>query len=124
MPAPPHPTVAEVTPPMQFDHIALRTENIADSVAWYVEHFPGTTVLHSDPTWGFIEAAGVKIAFVLPGHHPPHTAFRIDDAELERMAAAHKKTIKDHRDGTRSFYTSDGNGNVLEYISYPPGSKY
>jgi catechol 2,3-dioxygenase-like lactoylglutathione lyase family enzyme len=109
---------------MQFDHIAVKTKDILASIRWYKEHFPEVKVLHEDPTWGFIETCGLKIAFVLPGHHPPHLAFRVSEEELEARAKAAGKTIKPHRDGTRSFYTSDDQDNVLEYISYPPDSKY
>jgi catechol 2,3-dioxygenase-like lactoylglutathione lyase family enzyme len=109
---------------MQFDHVALKTKDIPAAIAWYQQNFPDVKVLHSDPTWGFVELGGLKIAFVLPGHHPPHVAYRISDEELERRAAAMNKTIKTHRDGTRSFYSHDADDNVIEYISYPPGNKY
>ena len=30
-----------------------------------------------------------------------------------------KKTLKDHRDGTRSFYCADPDGNIIQMIYYP-----
>src|SRR3954454_21249303 len=99
---------------MQFDHIALKTKDIAAAIAWYQGQFPDAKVLHQDPTWGFMEVNGVKIAFVLPGHHPPHLAFRISDEELERRAKELNRKILPHRDGTRSFYPHDADDNVLE----------
>jgi hypothetical protein len=76
-------------------------------------------VLHQDPTWALVESAGVKLAFVLPEQHPPHIAYRVDDDELERLAAHHGATIAVHRDATRSFYLKGPGSLQTEIISYP-----
>ena len=89
---------------MQLDHIAQQVPDIAEAVEWQRRTVPGTTVLHQDPTWALVESGGAKLAFVLPDQHPSHVAFRVDQEELERLAAEHGATIATHRDATRSIY--------------------
>lgn len=106
---------------MRFDHVAQQVPDIAEAVEWQRATVPGTTVVHQDATWALVDSAGVRIAFVLPEQHPNHLAFRVDDAELERLAAEHGAEIATHRDATRSIYLR-GPGTVeTEIISYPPG---
>lgn len=106
----------------EFDHVAQIVPDIAEAIAWYEKTLPGVTVLHQDSTWGFIEAGGVKLAFVVADQHPNHFAWRVDDAELERVARENDKEIKPHRDGTRSIYLDGPGGAAIEIISYPPNS--
>ena len=42
---------------MRFDHVAIPSKNIPDSVAWYQAHF-GATVLYQDATWAFLQLGG------------------------------------------------------------------
>ena len=106
---------------MRFDHVAQQVPDIAEAVEWQRATVPGTTVVYQDATWALVDSAGVRIAFVLPEQHPNHLAFRVDDAELERLAAEHGAEIATHRDATRSIYLR-GPGTVeTEIISYPPG---
>ncbi len=110
---------------MRFDHVAQQVPDIAEAVAWQVRTVPGSTVLHQDPTWALVESAGVRMAFVLPGQHPPHVAFRVSDEELEVLAAEHGAQIATHRDATRSIYLEGPGSLATEIISYPearPGS--
>lgn len=104
---------------MQFDHVAQQVPDIAAAVAWQLRAIPGSRVLHEDPTWALVESAGVKLAFVLPDQHPPHVAYRVGDAELERLAAQHGRPIALHRDATRSIYLTGPGGLQTELISYP-----
>ena len=104
---------------MQFDHVAQQVPDIAEAIEWQRSTVPGTRVLHQDPTWGLVESGGVKIAFVLPGQHPPHLAFRVDADELERLAAANDATIATHRDATRSIYLVGPGSLQTEIIHYP-----
>jgi hypothetical protein len=104
---------------VQFDHVAQQVPDIAEAVAWQLEAVPGSRVLHQDPTWALVESAGLRLAFVLPDQHPPHVAFRVDDEELERLAARHGAAIAVHRDATRSFYLSGPGSLQTEIISYP-----
>lgn len=109
---------------IQFDHIAQQVPDIAASVAWYQERIPGCRVLYQDASWAFIEAGGVKLAFVLKDQHPGHIAWRVTDAELERLAKQYAKEIKPHRDRTRSFYLEAPGGQWIEIISFPEDYPY
>lgn len=51
--------------------------------------------------------ANTSLALVIPGEHPPHLAFTMDGAE--RFGE-----LSPHRDGTRSIYIHDSEGNVVE----------
>lgn len=104
---------------MRFDHVAQQVPDIAEAVAWQLEAVPGSHVLHQDPSWALVESAGVRLAFVLPDQHPPHVAYRVSEAELERLADAHEASIAVHRDATRSFYLQGPGTLQTEIISYP-----
>jgi hypothetical protein len=101
----------------RFDHVAQQVPDIAQAVTWYLETIPGTRVLYQDATWAFIEAGGARIAFVLRDQHPGHLAWRVSSDELERLAGQYGKSIKTHRDGTRSFYLQAPGGEFIELIS-------
>jgi hypothetical protein len=103
-----------------FDHIAQQVPDIAAAAEWCCRTIPGCRVLYQDATWAMVEAGGVKLAFIRQGDHPDHVGFRVDAAELERLAAQHGKTIRPHRDGTRSFYLESPAGRWIEFIAYPP----
>jgi catechol 2,3-dioxygenase-like lactoylglutathione lyase family enzyme len=103
-----------------FDHIALESNDIAESIAFYKQQFQDVEVLYEDASWGFIKAGGIKIAFVTPGEHPPHICFTVKTHdELEALAAEFGKKIKIHRDKTESFYITDPSGNPVEILWYP-----
>jgi catechol 2,3-dioxygenase-like lactoylglutathione lyase family enzyme len=102
-----------------FDHIAQVVPDIAAAITWYQSLLPNAVVLYQDATWGFIEAGGVKLAFVVKDQHPGHLAWRVSSAELERLAQVHGQEIKPHRDGTRSFYLTTPGGQAVEIITYP-----
>lgn len=100
----------------RFDHVAQVVPDIAAAVDWYQTLFPEATVLYQDASWAFVEAGGVKLAFVIKDQHPGHLAWRVDNAELERAAARFGKEIKPHRDGTRSFYLDAPGSQSIEII--------
>ncbi len=104
---------------MRFDHVAQQVPDIAAAVHYYVEAVPGTRVLFQDDTWALVEARGAKLAFVVADQHPNHLAWRVDDEELERLAAEHGADIATHRDRTRSFYIEGPGGMATEIIAYP-----
>jgi catechol 2,3-dioxygenase-like lactoylglutathione lyase family enzyme len=106
-----------------FDHVAQVVPDIAEAVDWYLKTIPGARVLYQDSSWGFLDAAGIKLAFVRRDQHPNHLAWRVDSAELERLAALHGQEIKTHRDKTRSFYISAPGEQWIEIISVE-GSAY
>ena len=106
---------------MRFDHIAHQVPDIADAVEWQRRIVPGTRVLYQDDTWALVDAAGARIAFVLPEQHPGHIAYRVGDAELEELAARHGQPIAEHRDATRSIYVRGPGDLCVEIIAYPAG---
>jgi hypothetical protein len=107
---------------VQFDHIAQQVPDIAEAVEWQRRTVPGTVVLHQDATWALVESAGARLAFVLPDQHPSHVAYRVDDEELERLAAEHGIPIATHRDATRSIYLEGPGALQTELIAYPAGA--
>jgi hypothetical protein len=107
----------------QFDHAAQVVPSIAEAVTWYCNTLPGVTVLYQDESWAFIEIGGAKLAFVVKDQHPGHLAWRVSEAELNRLATQHGKEIKPHRDGTKSFYLEAPGGQSIEIISYE-GSRW
>lgn len=100
-----------------FDHIAQQVPDIDVTVAWYRETFPDVKVLYQDTSWAFLEAGGVRLAFVLKDQHPNHIAWRVPESELESLADQYGQEIKLHRDGTRSFYLEAPGGQWIEMIS-------
>jgi hypothetical protein len=107
------------TKSMKFDHVAHHVPDVATAVEWWREMIPDTTVLYQDETWGLIEAGGVKLAFVSADQHPPHLAWRVSNAELEKLAERYQMAIHPHRDGTRSFYLEAPGAETIELIAYP-----
>ena len=108
----------------QFDHAAQVVPDIAEAVEWYLSVIPGARVLYQDSSWAFVEASGIRLAFVLRDQHPGHLAWRVSDALLEELASRHQKTIVPHRDHTRSFYLESPAGQSIEIISFPPDYPY
>ena len=100
--------------------MAVPSADIAASVKWYVEQL-GASVLYQDSTWAFLKLGQGKLALVTPSQHPPHTAVRVEEAELAKAVAEAGKAIDTHRDGTKGIYVSDPDGNQVELICYPPG---
>jgi catechol 2,3-dioxygenase-like lactoylglutathione lyase family enzyme len=105
---------------MTFDHVAVPSNDIAASVAWYRQRF-GAEVLYQDATWAFLRVGGVKVALVTPTQHPPHVAIRVDESQLATAAFEAGVPIDKHRDGTTGIYLHDPFGNAVELICYPPG---
>jgi hypothetical protein len=108
----------------RFDHAAQQVPDIAEAVAWHQQTFgDAVRVLYQDASWALIEAGGARLAFVVRDQHPNHLAWRVSDAELERLAREHNKTIQPHRDRTRSFYLEAPGGQSVEIIC-TVGSEY
>jgi hypothetical protein len=114
--------VAQEEAAVEFDHVAQQVPDIAEAVEWQRRTVPGTAVVHQDATWALVESGGARIAFVLPDQHPDHVAFRVDDRQLERLAAEHGVEIATHRDATRSIYLAGPGSLQTEIIAYPPGA--
>lgn len=101
---------------LQFDHAALVVPDIAEAIAWYSSVLCGASVLYQDKTWALLDANGVRLAFVVKEQHPSHLAWRVSSVDLETLAAEHSKTIKTHRDGSRSFYLEAPGSSWIEII--------
>ncbi len=89
-------------------HIAIPTQDVAASVAWYRANMD-CTVEYQDDTWALLGFANTKLALVMPDQHPPHLA--IVRADADRFGP-----LKQHRDGTRSVYIHDSAGNTIEVL--------
>lgn len=92
----------------KIDHIAIPVKDIARASNWYQQQF-SCKVLYQDETWAFLEFANIRLALVLPQQHPPHLAFSRDDAEKFGE-------LKTHRDGSKSVYIKDSEGNSVEIL--------
>ena len=90
------------------DHVAIAVRNIESTVAWYKANF-SCIVDYQDDTWAFLIFENVKVALVVPDQHPPHVAF------VSLNAESYGK-LKTHRDGTRSIYVRDPDGNSVEVM--------
>ncbi len=90
-------------------HLAIAVTDVPASVAWYQAQF-NCTVAYQDATWALLKFANISLALVIPVQHPPHIGFVVDDAA--RFGA-----LTTHRDGTRSVYVNDPDGNSLEMMA-------
>lgn len=90
----------------ELHHVAIQVQDISRAVSWYQERFR-CQVTWQDDTWALLKFANTSLALVVPGEHPPHLAFTMEG--VEQLG-----TLKPHRDGTRSLYLHDSEGNVVE----------
>src|ERR1700693_5210501 len=90
-------------------HVAVSVDHIATAVEWYKHNFQ-CKISYQDETWAMLEFANMKLALVIPSQHPPHVAFVSPEAEKFG-------TLKPHRDGTRSCYVTDPDGNSVEIMA-------
>jgi len=100
---------------MKFHHIAFETSDIQRSIDWYKKTW-NAHLLYQDETWALIEISGMKIAFVIPGHHPPHIGFEVDKHFFEENVQ--NLDFKFHRDGSKYCYIKDPDSNVIEVLSW------
>ena len=102
---------------MKYDHTAFIVKNISKSVSWYKNNF-SAEILYESEDWAFLKIEDCKLA-LSTGKHPYHIAFKVSEEFLHK----HKdKKIHNHRDGTKSIYFEDLDGNAVEIISYPSAS--
>lgn len=116
-------SATNTAPAISFDHCAQQVPDVAEAVEWYCRAVPGCRVLYQDESWALVEARGVKLAFIRQGDHPDHIGWRVNEAELEHLAAEHNQQIRPHRDGTRGFYVQAPGGRWIEFIAYPEGTR-
>ncbi|MCA9029491.1 MAG: VOC family protein [Planctomycetaceae bacterium] len=89
-------------------HVAIRVNDIAESVQWYRDNF-ACEIGYQDATWALLNFANTSLALVIAEQHPPHIGFATDKAESVG-------NLKTHRDGTRSVYIEDPSGNAVELL--------
>ena len=101
---------------MKFDHVALTSKNIRNSIQWYVENL-NASVVYEDETWGLINVGGLRLAFVIPSQHPSHICFEVNDEYIDKHLEG--KIFKEHRDKSSSCYIKDIDGNHVEFLKWP-----
>lgn len=102
---------------MSLDHIAVKSDNISDSIKWYQDNLDAE-ILYEDETWGMVTVYGTKIAFVLEDMHPPHLCFEVSKNKKAQLELEHEP-FKYHRDGSSYLYIRDAAGNTIEYLVWP-----
>lgn len=105
---------------MKFDHIAIETQDIKNTMSWYIDFLDNPVILYQDETWGLIETGKLKIAFVKNAFHPPHIGLKVSNKSQEKALADLYPDLKwnIHRDGSKSIYVKDPSGNVVEFVKY------
>ncbi len=91
------------------DHIAIETNNLKESVKWYMGQFK-CDLKYQDSSWAMLEFENISVALVTPGEHPPH--FAIVDESISS-----DKDLKVHRDGIGFKYVQDPDKNFVEFIN-------
>jgi len=94
------------------DHIAIVVDNTVDAANWYAENYEAN-IEYCDDSWSLVSFLNIKLAFILPGEHPPHFAFEVKELDGGNT----------HRDGSRSIYKTDPWGNSFELVVYPKVEK-
>jgi len=89
-------------------HVAVQVQDLDRALDWYRQRFR-LEVIYRDPTWALLRLANTHLALVIPAEHPPHLA-------LSHPDAARFGTLTSHRDGTRSVYIEDSEGNTVEIM--------
>ena len=106
------------------DHIAVKTEDMHADVLEYERLGFRVETLYED--WAMLrDAQGFGVALLPKGSkHPQHIGIRVRSrGELEAAARREGRPIKEHRDGSLSFYTNGVGGRAVEVIFYPPEYK-
>ena len=91
------------------DHVAVPVQNVREAVEWYTRTFQ-CEVGYQDETWALLKFANMRLALVVPEQHPAHIG--LVSAEADRYGE-----LKLHRDGTRSCYVRDPDGNAVEILA-------
>jgi catechol 2,3-dioxygenase-like lactoylglutathione lyase family enzyme len=104
---------------MRFHHIAKVVDNIADSVDWYLKNL-GAKVLKQDDDWAMLQLDSLTLALTLPGKHPDHIAFEVDN--LSDFPCPPNE-IKCHRDGSFFYYQEIPDGTVIEWLYWDTPQK-
>ena len=130
-------------PTLGIRHVALTVKALAPAEAFYVGILGYTVEWRPDPQNVYLHLAGDNLALHQyavgtpqdqeafehrRGQHLDHFGIVLKAAADVDLWAAHLKSHgvklstepKSHRDGARSFYVQDPDGNLLQFIHHPP----
>ncbi len=132
-------------PPLRgMRHIALRVRDMAASRAFYEGVLGLKSVWVPDPDNVYLSSGTDNIALhTAPGASLPPASGRLPpgaldhfgfilaektdvdawDAKLRSAGVRIVHPLKDHRDGSRSFYAADPDGNVIQFLFEPTLSR-
>jgi catechol 2,3-dioxygenase-like lactoylglutathione lyase family enzyme len=118
-------------------HVALYVKNLTECVHFYADLLGMKLVWKPDEDNYYFSTGADNLALhrapanfnPAPHQRLDHIGFFIDQAAevdiwyeyLRHHKVEIKALPKDHRDGTRSFYCADPDGNVVQMIYYPVG---
>lgn len=89
-------------------HVAISVKDLSRALEWYTQNFD-CKISYQDDTWAMLDFANVQVALVIPEEHPPHLG-------LTRPHAEKFGELTTHRDGIRSVYIEDSEGNAVEIL--------
>ncbi|MBI3289292.1 MAG: VOC family protein [Elusimicrobia bacterium] len=117
-------------PTLGIRHIALFVSDMARAEAFYCGELGYRVEWRPDPDNLYLTMSGQDNLALHKG--APGAETRLDhfgimlraaddvDAWYEHLKARAVKAPKTHRDGARSFYIKDPDGNALQFIHHPP----
>jgi len=120
-------------------HVAFTVKNFAECEYFYVELLGMRIDWRPDPDNLYLTTGSDNLALhraphdfqPAPHQHLDHIGFFLKKHEdvddwchyLQANNVPIKAKPKDHRDGTRSFYCADPDGNIVQMIFMPPPHK-
>lgn len=126
-------------PKIGLRHIALQVVNFEKTVQFYTDFLGLMIEWQPDPDNVYLTSGTDNIALhrsmdphaPRPEQHLDHLGFllkNIEDVEVwhdhcQKNNIAITVPLKTHRDGARSFYITDPDGNIVQMIYHPPISK-
>lgn len=123
-------------PALGIRHVALRVRDIEKAIAFWVEAFGYRLEWRPDPdnaylTHGDDNLALHRVAVVEPAGALDHVGFVVERPEDVDAWAARLASLgigmdappRTHRDGARSFYTRDPEGNSIQVLYLGPPSR-
>ncbi len=132
-------SVQQPKPTAGMRHVALFVENFEETIKFYTELLGMTIEWQPDPDNYYLTSGNDNLALhrFMGGSRDPaqqrldHIGFIIDEMDqvdvwyafLSSHNIRMKSVPKTHRDGARSFYCLDPDGNVVQMIFHPPISK-